>query len=146
MTEKQLLKRVEFWRQRVIPEWRVAVMDHPPPGLDREYVACAESDLSINEVRLFFKDEVRAMARHSADRIIVHELLHPALDRVLDHEDVLKEHVTPVLWNAYLDGRHATMEEFVNRMAHAIVDAHHGVLTNYTRAVTASDPKERKTS
>lgn len=137
MTEAQLLKRIEFWRRRVVPEWRVAVLDHPPPSLDpdRNYVACAESDLAINEVRLFFKPAILTMTQHSADRIIVHELLHPALDRVLDCEDVLEPHIAPSLWTAYLDGRLRTMEEFVDRMAHAIVDAHHGQPSTYTRAV-----------
>lgn len=128
MTRKQLLGRVEFWRARLAPELRVAFMDHPPPGDEHEdFLGIVQTDWRISEARVYFTADLRRREPHEVDRVIVHELLHPLLDRVLDTVDVLEEHVPPAVWKAFRDARLEALEHFTDRMARAIADPHNGL-------------------
>lgn len=129
MKRKQFVERVECWRRLLMPEWRVAVfIGDEPPGSVRshhahgqdDWVACSNSDVTITEARLYVKDEVPDFDPDQIDRIIVHELLHPLLDRVLDHVEVLRDYVPPPVMHAYEQGRVADEEELVNRIAHVV--------------------------
>lgn len=131
ITKKALRERVEFWRARVCPEWRILLKNEPHPDEatdERLQEACAyvQSDLTIAQIRAYFKDEVRTMDEAQRDRVIVHELLHPLLDRVLDHDEALHGYCPPPVLGAMIEQRRGDMEEFVDRMARLIVDPHHG--------------------
>lgn len=124
MTRKQLEERVEFWRARIIPELRVMLMDHPPPDDpdDGSYMAIVQTDWAISEARIFFCKELLRRDQAQVDRVIVHELLHPLLDRVLDTVEVLEEHVPPAVWRAFVETRRIELEHFTDRIAHQIAD------------------------
>jgi hypothetical protein len=128
MKRKEFTERVELWRRLLMPEWRVALHFGGPDGDERafhahgedDWVACSASDVSIGEARLYVKKEVLDFDVESVDRIIVHELLHPLFNRVLDHVYLLQDYVPPPVWAAYMQGRIADEEEMVNRIAHVI--------------------------
>ncbi|HYI80021.1 MAG TPA: hypothetical protein VEW67_04100 [Thermoleophilaceae bacterium] len=141
MTRDQLAERVEWWRSRVVPEWRVALNDDPPPDHDMDNVAgVMQSDWTIAELKIHFPDDTLELIDIKLDCIIVHELLHGALDRVLDHDEILRPHVAASLWIAYQGGRNGDMEEFNDRMARIIVNAVHGTSGAFcTRWADAGD-------
>ncbi|HYH54010.1 MAG TPA: hypothetical protein VD761_07760 [Solirubrobacterales bacterium] len=128
MKRKAFTERVELWRRLLMPEWRVALFFEEPEGNIRshhahgqdDWVACSGSDPTIAEARLYVKPEVLTFDADQIDRIIVHELLHPLLDRVLGHAEVLRDYVPPPVFHAYEQGRIADEEELVNRIAHVI--------------------------
>ena len=126
MTVDQFVERVEYWRKRMCPEWHVGVTDDDPgevSGHDQEsWVACTSNDLTIAEILIHYRPVLLTYKRRDIDRIIVHELTHSLLDRVLDHDRALEPHVGSVQWEIYRETRRPDMEEFVNRMAHCIVD------------------------
>lgn len=119
----------------MLPEWRVALMPNPSPGMEAEDddVAHVESDQRILEVRVHFRPSARHLTIDDLDRIIVHELLHPLLDKVLDFEDALKQCISPAQWDAHLEYRGPHMEEFIDRVARLIVDPSYDKRTYYTR-------------
>lgn len=128
MTRKQLLERVEFWRARLAPELRVAFMDHPPPGDEAEdFLGIVQTDWRISESRIYFTKDLRTRDPHEIDRVIVHELVHPLLDRVLDTDEVLEAHVPPAVWKAYRETRLAALEHFTDRIARAIADPENSI-------------------
>jgi hypothetical protein len=101
-----------------------------------DWVACSSSDLSIGEARLYVKKEVLNFDDESIDRIIAHELLHPLLDRVLDHVHLLREYVPSPVFDAYMQGRTGDEEELVNRLAHVIsTHGEHGKSPYLTKRV-----------
>jgi hypothetical protein len=136
VTEAGLLKRVEFWRRRLCPEWRVAIMPDPPSDApDRPFVAVVEDDRRISEIRVHFANGALELSREDLDRVIVHELIHPLLNRVLAHAGALRPFVGEVTWTIYEEGRNDDEEELVNRLAHVIVEAYHGGVSYFTRNV-----------
>lgn len=147
MTRRQLVERIECWRRLLMPEWRVALLDGEPDSVrsyhshgDDDWVACAQGDVTITEARLHVKEDVLGYEPQQIDRIIVHELIHPLLDRVLDHAELLREHVPPPLWEAFQRARMGDEEEFVNRIAHVIAThGEHGESPYGTHAVPSTD-------
>lgn len=122
MTRKHLLERVEFWRARLAPELRVAFMDHPPPGHEAEdFLGIVQTDWRVSESRIYFTKDLRKRDPHEIDRVIVHELVHPLLDRVLDTD------VPPAVWQAYRETRLNALEHFTDRVARAIADPENGI-------------------
>jgi hypothetical protein len=110
-----------------MPEWRVAVIDGEPESVRGhhthdadDWVAASKGDVTIAEVDLRVKDEVLDFKPEAIDRILVHELLHPLLDRVLDHVELFRPYISDAVWEAYQQGLVADEEEFVNRIAHVI--------------------------
>lgn len=126
MTRKKLKRRVEFWRARLCPDWRVSVMRTPHPDAEEPFVAVVQSDLCVEEIRVYFKPELLEWkSLYDVDRVIVHELLHPLLDRVLDQDEVLQPMVAPPVWDMHIARRRDDMEQLVNRLAHVIVAGEH---------------------
>lgn len=125
MTVDDLIERVEHWRARICPEWHVRVTDAPADAVlshDQDsWIACTSNDLTVAEIIIHYKPELLEYRKIEIDRIIVHELIHPLLDRVLDHDQALAPHVSSIQFDSYKDVRRGDMEEFVNRVAHCIV-------------------------
>jgi hypothetical protein len=137
VTRRQLARRVEWWRSRLVPEWRVCLMTEPPPDHPMDNVAgVMECDWTIAQIRVHIPDSTLQLDDRAIDRVIVHELLHAPLDQVLDHDEILEAHVAPSLWEAYREGRRSDMEQYNDRVARLIVDAVYGEPTFCTREQT----------
>lgn len=124
-----------------MPEWRVRLNAEPPERVrtyhahgDDDWVAACLGDLTVATADLHVKDEVLECSPEEIDRILVHELIHPLLDRVLDHVEILRDHVPPAVWDAYEGARTGDEEEFVNRLSHVIAShGEHGMSPYGTR-------------
>ena len=125
MRREELVKRVEHWQARMLPEWMVGVsFEEPddPPRRD-DWAACTASDPSVGEVRVHFRPKVLAQPAGEVDRLIVHELIHPMLDRILDPlDDALMPHAGEIMVETLRLVREPIVEEFVNRLTHLILD------------------------
>lgn len=125
MSADKLIERVEHWRARICPEWSVCITDAPTDDVSEgtdDWIACTNNNLAIAEIVIHYRPSLLTYSKKEIDRIIVHELIHPLLDRVLDHDEVLGPLVGSVKFAMYQNARRGDMEEFVNRMAHCIVN------------------------
>lgn len=126
MRKMEIVKRVEHWQARLLPEWRAGVrFGEPPDGVHRDdWAMCTVSDQTIPELTIWVRyDAIKDQADGDIDRMVVHELLHAPLDVVLNFGDQALEVYAGEMQLEIVKGlRRNEMEEFVNRMAHAIVD------------------------
>lgn len=137
MNARGLERRVEFWRRRILPEWRVAIMGYPPPDPpEGDWIAVVETDTRIFEARVHFKVELLERERAEIDRVIVHELVHVPLDPVLDLDSLLEPHVPQEVLEAYREARYVPLEQAVDRLAHLIADGHNDRPIYRTRTIT----------
>ena len=122
MTREDLPVVVELWRQRLIPEWRVVLMDTKPDWeTDDDFYAISQTADDYTEIRVFFTDECLAREDANVHVTIAHELLH-ALTRpwrtVIDR-------VEPYLPQLALDHLNAERiheeEQLVDRLSRLLV-------------------------
>lgn len=100
-------------------------MDDPPPEHEDSVGVC-QSDLTVEEIRVWLSDDLLEWPPYDADRVIVHELLHALVNRVVDHDENLRAFVTPAQFETYREGRLGDEEQLVNRLAHALVATERG--------------------
>lgn len=122
MTRDELKIRVEHWRQRLLPEWRVLLFDEPPPWAedeDREYNAIVQTAEDYLEARIFFTDEALDRDAPDVEVTIVHELLHPAMRELRGVIDRVQLH--PAEAGSVLSALSSAEERVVDRLSRAIV-------------------------
>lgn len=122
MTWAGLERRAEHWRRRLAPEWTIILRrDEPDPGPDRDdWGACVMPDLDLGELVIYVRPVVLEQRAAEVDRVIVHEILHGLLDRVLDYDEVLEEQIAPATMRVYRTARRHAMEELVDRLARTV--------------------------
>lgn len=128
MTRRQLARRVEYWRARILPEWRVSLMHTPPPGAsDDDYAGTVQVEAEIAEARVRIPDATLEHEPAAIDRVIVHELLHPLADQLHDAADPLEEQVASAVWEMFAAQRTLLEEQMIDRLARVVVaiDAGH---------------------
>lgn len=123
MTRKQLAVRVEYWRRRILPEWRAVVIDEPPDWADDrdEYLAVCQTASDYSEVRLHFTTAALERGQAEVDVTIVHELLHPLFRPMRQALDRISPSVAPTSWHAVRDQLEHDEEMAVDRLSRLIV-------------------------
>jgi hypothetical protein len=76
VTRDDLALAVEFWRQRLTPEWRVVLMDTLPPDHDGDCWATSQTAVDYTRISIHFTDECLSRDDAEVHVTIAHELLH----------------------------------------------------------------------
>jgi len=126
VTRSELVDVVEQWRQALLPEWRILLVDHPPPAADEddednEYFATCQTAVDYDELRVYFTDDCLERPDEEVHVTVVHELLH-ALMR--PHRALLEElapQVTMAVYTVISARRRHDEEHLVERLSRALV-------------------------
>lgn len=76
MTAGQLEQRIDLWRARLVPEWRLTIVDKPISDEMPECRAEVQADEDYHHATLYIAQSVLADELGEVDVTIVHELLH----------------------------------------------------------------------
>lgn len=122
MTRDDLAAAVELWRQRLIPEWRVVLLDHKPPWkVDGEFYACAQTADDYPRISIHFTDDCLDRDDAEVHVTVAHELLH-ALTRPWRTVTDRVEPYLPQLALDHLDAERIHEEEqLVDRLSRLLV-------------------------
>jgi transcriptional regulator of heat shock response len=122
VTRKQLAARVELWRRRLTPEWRIAVStDEPDDGTAAQIQA--SGDYHFAQIQVARK----VLADHLAevDVTIVHELLHLTLREMRRVVDLVDGQVHPDVHEVLAAAHGSAEEAVVERLARVIARQEH---------------------
>jgi hypothetical protein len=127
VTRRQLAKLVEAWRKVLTPEWRITLMDEPPPDEDMANTwACCQTNDDYLHINVHFTDELLKENHRKIEITVVHELLH-AITRPWRRLVDAVEDDLPARAHRVLTSEQEHQEEaFVDRLSCVIVAQTHG--------------------
>lgn len=126
MTRKQLAKLVEHWRQALAPEWRVTLIDHPPPDSDGDFWAICRRKEDYLSITVHFTDKCLERSPREIEITAVHELLHAIFRPWGKQIDDVAFDLGNVRAGALRREREHEEEQLVDRLAYALVAQTHG--------------------
>lgn len=124
MKRDDLAARVEHWRQRLAPEWRITLKDSGPDWKHEEdYLGTVQSDDDYQHAKLHITDAALEQSDEDVDLTIVHELIHPLLREMRSALDRLEAHVPKPAWQIVSDQFGRDEEQVADRLSRLIVHA-----------------------
>jgi hypothetical protein len=127
MTRKQLAKLVEAWRKVLLPEWRVFLMDEPPPenSEDNDFWAICQTKDDYRELCVFFSDDCLERSARQVEITVVHELLHALTRPWRQQIDDVAFDLGNIRASALRELREHEEEQLVDRLAYVLVAQTH---------------------
>jgi hypothetical protein len=127
VTRRELERRLEHWRERLVPEWRLTLKESGPNWQDEDdYLATVQADSDYHHAKVYFTSACLDRDEASIDVTIVHELLHLLAREMRRTLDVVKDHTPPAVHAIASETQSTGEEQLVERVAHAIVSADRG--------------------
>lgn len=124
MNRHQLEIRVELWRDRLAPEWRITLDPNAPPGHE-DAVASCQADNDYEHARMHFTDYCLGLELPVIDKVIIHEILHLLFREGRRCWDAVDGQVHRDVRTA-VDHQHDSWEErVIERLARTIAQAEH---------------------
>lgn len=124
MTVGQLRKRVVFWKKRLddlgIGHWEFSIKVSDVPDGNPDIWACIDISSAYDSFDIDFAREILDKDPDEIDRIIIHELCHIPVARLMKAARRPQEHLSQQvidIWEAELTDE---MEALVERMARTI--------------------------
>lgn len=126
MTRDAVADRVEFWRLRLTPEWRITVTGSTtPPEEMPDCRAMIQASEDYHHADLWIAPAVLREELGEIDVTIVHELLHLLMREMRRTLDLIEGQVAPAV-HSLLEQRFTTEEEgAVERLARVIALLEH---------------------
>jgi hypothetical protein len=111
MTRDDIAERIEFWRERLTPEWRITLSAEDP---DNENNAQVRSSEHYHWAEVRIAPKAAAAGGGELDVTIVHELLHLLMRdmrRIVDLvEDQVHRDVHTIIFDTFLSAEEAAVE------------------------------------
>jgi hypothetical protein len=129
LTRKQLAKLVERWRQVLIPEWRVTLMDCPHPDWDQneeDFWARCQTSEDYQALKVYFPDESLERSPREIEITVVHELLHALTRPWRKQIDDVGFNLDSIRGREIRKIREHEEEKLVDRLAYVLVAQTHG--------------------
>jgi hypothetical protein len=121
VTRTELAALVERWRRILLPEWRVLLMDGPPPDAEHDgFWAICETKPDYRELCVYFTPECLA-DRDRCEVTVVHELLHALTRPWRQQIDSIASDLAAPAYHALRRAREHEEEQLVDRLARVIV-------------------------
>lgn len=122
VTRDEIQKRVERWRQLIIPEWNVVLKADPPTDVPAEDLGRGrcETNPELRSVKVLV-NTARIDDGTDLDETIVHELLHAAFDELLDPVRSHLTELSPQTASAVRRQIESLYEPLIERLARVVV-------------------------
>ena len=138
MTHRQLIARVERWRELILPEWRIDVIKDLPDEApsDGPPNARIEAAPDYHHATVWFNPELLKRDQSDVDVTIIHELLHPLLREMRRVVDMVEDQVGRPLFDVLREYMESEEEKVVERLARIIgrIDYPDGVTAGTSEA------------
>lgn len=127
MKRKQLPKLVEEWRKVLLPEWRVTLLDHPPPDHeDDDYWALCQTKDDYLAISVYFTDECLERSDREIEITVVHEMLHALTRPWRKMRDDVFSDLPRAKYDQFSRTQEHEEEQLVDRLAYVLVAQTHG--------------------
>jgi hypothetical protein len=121
MTRTELAVFVELWRQRLIPEWRVVLMDALPPDHHGNCLATSQTDEDYTRISIHFTDECLSRDDAEVQVTVAHELLHALTRPWRTTVDRVEPYLPQVAFEQVEAERLHAEEQLVDRISRLLV-------------------------
>lgn len=124
MTREQLAQVAEQWRARLLPEWRVVLVDSAEGfdgASDDDYYAICETKNDYTEIRVHFTDESLARSYEEVVVTLVHEMLHALTRPWRQQIDSVACTMGSDAYRALSNARSHEEEQLVDRLSRVLV-------------------------
>jgi len=121
VTRTELAALVERWRRILLPEWRVVLMDGPPPDEQHDsFWAISQTKNDYREICVYFTPECLD-DRSRCEVTVVHELLHALTRPWRQQIDSVASDLAAPAYHALRRAREHEEEQLVDRLARVLV-------------------------